>query len=390
MSNMAFHDLTINQSEPTSSRITPGLGLKFVVTPTHPSSPTKIQPAIDIFERRVKLSVFYAGEDVEALKTKLRVASKWTPPAAMMPQQVINRLAAFRPSLLSLYNRRRKGTPNISKSQRRRLRQLKHDQNILTVNCDKNLGLAQVALDLIGNYLRENSNLLEDCDVDALIDALHLVMNNMIFQFGDLFYRQTTGTAMGVPPAVDWANIYVGLHELDFLNNSTIKPHLYFYKRFVDDVFGIWIPYDDPEIDEQLWASFVNIVNSFHDMEWTFSRRSTRVEFMDLGIELHNGSVVTRVYEKPLALYQYIPHSAHPPGCRAGLDRSGPSLLSAQHSQVRRPGPNERILQTIAITGTYERGTSPLVSEGTSQSSNFSRAAARRAAYQLQRTEPET
>lgn len=178
----------------------------------------------------------------------------------------------------------------------------------------------EVALDLIGKYLRDNIDLLEECDVDALIDALHLVMNNMIFQFGDLFYRQTTGTAMGVPPAVDWANIYFGLHEMEFLDNSIFSAHLYFYKRFVDDVFGIWIPHHDPTIDEQLWASFVNIVNGFHNMEWTFSRRSTRVEFMDLDIELHNGSVITRVYEKPLALFQYIPpHSAHPPGCRAGL-----------------------------------------------------------------------
>ncbi|EJK48639.1 hypothetical protein THAOC_32544, partial [Thalassiosira oceanica] len=131
MSNMAFHDLTINQFEPTSSRTTLGLGLKFVVTPTHSSPKSKIKPAIDIFERRVKLSVFYAGEEGEAPNTKLRVASKWTPPAAMMPPQVINRLAAFHHSLLSLY-KRQKGTPNISNSQRRRLRQLKHDQNIIT------------------------------------------------------------------------------------------------------------------------------------------------------------------------------------------------------------------------------------------------------------------
>ena len=67
------------------------------------------------------------------------------------------------------------------------------------------------------------------------------------------------------------------------------------YKRFVDDIFGIWIPHEDPG-------------------------RSTRVEFMDLDIELQNGSVVTRVYEKPLALYQYIPpHSAHAPGNTPGL-----------------------------------------------------------------------
>ncbi|EJK52744.1 hypothetical protein THAOC_27952 [Thalassiosira oceanica] len=155
MSNMAFHDLTINQSEPTSSRTTLGLGLKF-------SSPkSKIKPAIDIFERRVKLSVFYAGEEGEAPNTKLRVASKWTPPAAMMPPQVINRLAAFHHSLLSLY-KRRKGTPNISNSQRRRLRQLKHDQNIIAVNCDKNLGLArrersQYVQDMFDFHLRDTS-----------------------------------------------------------------------------------------------------------------------------------------------------------------------------------------------------------------------------------------
>ena len=178
----------------------------------------------------------------------------------------------------------------------------------------------EVALELIGSYLREKSHLLEDCDVDALIDALQLVMNNMIFQFGDLFYRQMTGTAMGEPPAVDWANIYYGLHELKFLDDPIIKPHLKLYKRFVDDVFGIWIPHADPEIDEQHWAYFVNIVNDFHGMEWIFTKRSTRVEFMDLDIELQNGSVVTRVYEKPLALFQYIPpHSAHPPGTAPGL-----------------------------------------------------------------------
>lgn len=179
----------------------------------------------------------------------------------------------------------------------------------------------EVALELIGNYLRENRDLLGECDVDALIDALHLVMNNMIFQFGDLFYRQTTGTAMGVPPAVDWANIYFGLHEMLFLNDSTFTRHLLVYKRFVDDIFGIWIPHDDPDIDEEHWARFVNAVNDFHGMEWTFSPRSTRVEFMDLDIELQNGSVVTRVYEKPLAIYhQYIPlHSAHAPGNTPGL-----------------------------------------------------------------------
>jgi len=55
-------------------------------------------------------------------------------------------------------------------------------------------------------------------------------------------------------------------------------------------------------------------------MEWTLSERDTRVEFMDLDIEIEDGSVVTRVFEKPLALHQHLPpHSAHPPGNTPGL-----------------------------------------------------------------------
>ena len=41
-----------------------------------------------------------------------------------------------------------------------------------------------------------------------------------------VFYRQTKRTAMGMPPAVDWANIYFGLHEMVFLNDSTFNRHL--------------------------------------------------------------------------------------------------------------------------------------------------------------------
>ena len=78
-----------------------------------------------------------------------------------MPPQVVKRLAAFRPGLLSLFHGR-KGTPNISKSQRRRLRQLLHDQNTLTVSCDKNLGLArrdrsQYVQDMFDFHLKDGS-----------------------------------------------------------------------------------------------------------------------------------------------------------------------------------------------------------------------------------------
>ena len=53
MPNMAFHDLTINKSEPTSSRTAPGLGLKLNPSPKFASPKHKIEPALDKFERNL-------------------------------------------------------------------------------------------------------------------------------------------------------------------------------------------------------------------------------------------------------------------------------------------------------------------------------------------------
>ena len=116
--------------------------------------------------------------------------------------------------------------------------------------------MSEVALELIENYLRENEELLA-FEVDVLIDALKLVMNNMFFQFGDLFYRQTTRGQLWAYRRWYWANIYYGLHEMKFLEDSIVTQRLYSYKCFVDDIHGIWIPHEDPETDEQLWQSVV-------------------------------------------------------------------------------------------------------------------------------------
>ena len=43
------------------------------------------------------------------------------------------------------------------------------------------------------------------------------------------------------------------------------------------------------------------------------------VNFMDMTIGIDNDKIVTTLFEKPMALYLYIPpHSAHPPGVTAG------------------------------------------------------------------------
>ena len=81
---------------------------------------------------------------------------------------------------------------------------------------------------------------------NALIDAIRLLMEHNVFQFGDTFWLQLAGTAMGAPPAPSYANAAFATHENGFL---PVTISLLFYKRYIDDVFGIWKPDRDPNYD---------------------------------------------------------------------------------------------------------------------------------------------
>ena len=68
------------------------------------------------------------------------------------------------------------------------------------------------ALHRIGQFTLENKEYLT-VPPAVLMDALRLLMTKNIFQFGDTFWLQKVGTAMGAPPAPPWATIFFGIHE---------------------------------------------------------------------------------------------------------------------------------------------------------------------------------
>jgi hypothetical protein len=67
----------------------------------------------------------------------------------------------------------------------------------------------------------------------TLIDVLHIVFKHNFLKFGDTYWRQKSGTGMGISPAPPWATIFFGLYEEKLL--SKWKEHVGFYKRFIDD-----------------------------------------------------------------------------------------------------------------------------------------------------------
>ena len=83
--------------------------------------------------------------------------------------------------------------------------------------------------------------------VDFLFHLAHsiLVMRNNLFEWGDLYFLQLTGTAMGTSAACMWATIYFAVQEIITLI-PMCNQSLIIFKCLIDDVFGIWIC-DEPD-----------------------------------------------------------------------------------------------------------------------------------------------
>ena len=172
------------------------------------------------------------------------------------------------------------------------------------------------ALQAIKDYIGQLR--MDDRKKEALHEAMVLVFNNNIFRFGDAYIRQTSGTAMGTPPAPPYATIFYAIHENEFLPRWSTQ--VMFYKRFIDDVFGVWLTHADPETDKQLWTEFCADMNAWHDLEWICENPSNTVNFMDLTITIVDGHLETKLFEKEANLYLYLPpHSAHPRSVFTGL-----------------------------------------------------------------------
>ena len=164
------------------------------------------------------------------------------------------------------------------------------------------------ALNLISKYLTlyqlKNNN---EYPQDAVRAGLCLIMIMNIFTFGDLTLKQLNGTAMGTPPAPPYATIYYGIHEEKFIPHDS--QWVIYYRRFIDDIIGIWCPNKNPQLDTLEWSKFKQKMNAFPGLTWEFSERSKEVNFMDMTITINNSNIIeTTLFEKRLNLHLYIPH----------------------------------------------------------------------------------
>ena len=89
------------------------------------------------------------------------------------------------------------------------------------------------------------------------------------------------------------------------------------FRRFIDDIFGIWIPSLD---GANTWANFKKDTNNFGILSWDFEEPSQEVNFLDLTIRIEDSSITSKTFQKTMNLYQYImPTSNHPDRMMKGI-----------------------------------------------------------------------
>ena len=156
---------------------------------------------------------------------------------------------------------------------------------------------------------------------EALVELLTLVMTENHLQFGERFWRQVRGTAMGTPVAVIYAVLFMGW--LDTLLSTTLphlSPHVLLHKRYIDDGVVIWT---GERADLKAWILALNGLVPSISVTWEMS--DTTFTLLDITFSkgerwLRDGTLDTCVFQKPLNKYLYIPwRSAHPSHCMRGL-----------------------------------------------------------------------
>lgn len=146
-----------------------------------------------------------------------------------------------------------------------------------------------------------------------LLQLLEICLTHNDFLFDGQYYLQMQGTAMGHKYAPSYANIYMSEWEQGALSLCDIQPA--FYKRYLDDIIGIW----SHELES--FKTFFQTLNNYHpSIKLKHNLQLESINFLDTTLFFHtntNGEkqILSRVFFKPTdthaLLYKTSYHPVH-------------------------------------------------------------------------------
>ncbi|CAJ0938138.1 unnamed protein product [Ranitomeya imitator] len=126
-----------------------------------------------------------------------------------------------------------------------------------------------------------------------IIQLLELVLTKNYFLFGDTFYLQLRGTAMGANMAPAYANIVMSVLEEDLVYVSHHFCYVAAWWRYIDDVFLIWTGTED------MLREFHDYLNGIDEtIKFTLVYSDTNIQFLDVNVRIENDRLVTKLYTK--------------------------------------------------------------------------------------------
>lgn len=145
---------------------------------------------------------------------------------------------------------------------------------------------------------------------NLLLELLDFILKHNDFEFNDQNYLQICGCPMGKIIGPSAANIYLIDFDFQAMHNFKRKP--YFYFRFLDDIFFIWIGTVSELIE---YEKFLN--NLIPDINLKFEYSTISANFLDVTIfkeKLNNCTTLqTKVYFKETDTHQLLHRdSFHP------------------------------------------------------------------------------
>jgi hypothetical protein len=171
------------------------------------------------------------------------------------------------------------------------------------------LGVSDMSFDTLEEAAELDINSLDELTVLLL----RFVLQFNYVSFDGKTFRQVIGTAMGTSVAPTYANLFLAGYEVKALQE--LKEMLLYYGQFIDDTSAIIVG------DLNAVLAFQTRFGNLHPnmkMEWTQSK--FQLPFLDIHVSLEvdpsvlyrstKVHIVTRVFQKALNSYLYIPWSS--------------------------------------------------------------------------------
>ena len=150
------------------------------------------------------------------------------------------------------------------------------------------------ALHVISQRLQQDGTLKDRTSIPIpdLCALVELCLKSTYFQFGESFYEQVEGAAMGSPLSPIVANVFMEDFETRALDTSPKKPKM--WHRYVDDVFVIW-PHGDQLLEE--FHQHLNRQNP--SIQFTVEREAEgKIAFLDVQLKKVRTKIHTSVFRK--------------------------------------------------------------------------------------------